>query len=106
MDKISIGLRLKEARLKKGFTQKDLSNISGIHIVYISEIERGSKMPSINTFIKIIEALNISADYILRNNISSGKYYVFNEVTERLKDITPSQRKCIVDIIDAYLRNI
>ena len=106
MDKASIGLRLKEARLKKEFTQKDLSNISGIQVTYISEIERGVKMPSINTFIKIIEALDISADYVLRNNISSGKGYVFDEVTERLKDITPRQRKCIVDIIDAYLRNL
>lgn len=106
MDKINIGNRLKEARLKKGFTQKDLSNISGIHITYISEMERGVKMPSINTFVKIIEALDISADYVLRNNISSGRGYVFDEVTERLKGITPRQRKCIVDIIDAYLRNI
>ena len=106
MDKINIGLRLKEARLKKGFTQKDLSNISGIGITYISEMERGVKMPSINTFIRVIEALDISADYILRNNISSGKCYVSNEVTEKLEDITPRQRKCIVDIIDAYLRNI
>lgn len=106
MDKINIGVRLKEARLKKGFTQKDLSDASDIHVTYISEIERGVKMPSINTFVKIIEALDISADYVLRNNISSGKGYVFNEVTERLKDISPRQRKCIVDIIDAYLKNL
>ena len=106
MDKINIGLRLKEARLKKGFTQKDLSDLSGIHITYISEIERGVKMPSINTFVKIIEVLDISADYVLRNNISSGKGYVFNEVTEKLKDISPGQRKCVVDIIDAYLKNL
>ena len=106
MDKISIGLRLKEARLKKGLTQKDLSNVSGISITYVSEMERGLKMPSINTFVKIIEALDVSADYILRNNISSGRGYVFNEVTERLKSITPLQRKCVVDIIDAYLKNL
>ena len=106
MDKISIGLRLREARLKKGFTQKYLSYKSGIHINYISDIERGTKLPSMNTFIMIIEALDISADYVLRNDISSGRNYIFDEITERLKDITPSQRKCIVDIIDAYLRNL
>lgn len=106
MDKISIGLRIREARLKKGYSQKELADTSGICIMYISEIERGIKMPSLNTFIKIVEALDISADYVLRNNISSGKGYVFNEVTERLKDISPRQRKCIVDIIDAYLKNL
>ena len=106
MDKLGIGLRLKEARINKGLSQRDLANIAGIHIIYISEIERGIKMPSMNTFVKIIEALDVSSDYVLRNNISSGKSYIFDEVTEKLKGITPSQRKCIVDIIDAYLRNL
>lgn len=63
-------------------------------------------MPSINTFIKIIEALHISTDYVLRDESSSGNHYVFDEITAKLEHLTPKQRKDASDILDAYIRNL
>ena len=57
-------------------------------------------------FIKIIEALDLSADYVLRDELSSGKEYVYDELTERLTNLTPKQRKTAADILDGYLRNL
>ena len=63
-------------------------------------------MPSLNIFIKIIDALGVSADYILRDEISTGKEYVCMEITEKLIALTPSQRKTATDILNAYLSNL
>ncbi len=106
MDKRVLGQRLRDARKKKGYTQQALADKAEIGAVYLGEIERGIKFPSINSFIKIIEALEISADYILRDELTSGKAYVYDEITERLKDLTPKERKTVVDILDAYLKNL
>ncbi len=106
MDKQALGQRLRDARKKKGYTQQMLADKADIGAVYLGEIERGVKFPSINSFIKIIEALEISADYILRDELTSGKAYVYDEITERLKDLTPKERKTAVDILDAYLKNL
>lgn len=106
MDSAFLGKRLRETRLNKGYTQQTLAEISGISNVYLGEIERGLKMPSLNTFIKIIEAMGISADLILRDELTSGKEYIFDELTNKLKNLTPKQRKTVADIIDAYLQNI
>lgn len=106
MDKIAIGIRLREARLNKGYTQQALADQADIGIVYISEIERGIKMPSINTFIRIIEALDVSADYVLRDRLTIGKQYLNNEITEKLNGLSPQQRKTIMDILDAYIKNL
>ena len=57
-------------------------------------------------FIKLIEALDISADYILRNELPSGKEYVLDEITEKLASLTPKQRKAAVDILDAFIKNL
>lgn len=106
MEKVELGKRLREARNKAGLTQEQLAEIADVGVMYLGEIERGVKMPSMKIFIKVIEALNISADYILRNELPSGKEYVFNEVTEKLSKLTPQQRKGAVEILDAYIKTL
>lgn len=106
MDKTALGKRLREARLKKGYTQQALAAQAEIGEVYLGEIERGLKMPSMNIFIKITEALQISADYILRDDLTSGSVFIFDEITEKLKDLTPQQRKTATEILDAYIKNL
>ena len=106
MDKVELGMKLREARNKAGFTQEQLAEKADIGVMYLGEIERGVKMPSMKIFIKLIEALNISADYILRNELPSGKEYVLDEITEKLASLTPKQRKAAVDILDAFIKNL
>ena len=106
MERVALGKRIRESRVKKGYTQQDLANQAEIGVVYLSEIERGIKMPSLNIFIKIIDALDVSADYVLRDELSSGKEYICTEVTEKLLKLSPSQRKTATDILNAYLNNL
>ena len=106
MDKVELGMKLREARNRAGFTQEQLAEKADIGVMYLGEIERGVKMPSMKIFIKLIEALDISADYILRNELPSGKEYVLDEITEKLASLTPKQRKAAVDILDAFIKNL
>lgn len=106
MDKSALGQKLRDARQQKDYTLQALAKIADISNVYLGEIERGLKMPSLNIFIKLIEALEISADYILRDELTSGKEYIYDEITQKLKNLTPKQRKTAADILDAYLQNL
>lgn len=106
MDKTTLGLRIREARQAKGFSGQILAKKAGTGEVYLGEIERGLKAPSLSTFIQIVDALDVSADYLLRDELPSGKEYVFNEITQKLQHLTPKQRKTAADILDAYLRNL
>ena len=106
MEKTALGKRIREARSKKGYTQQVLANEAGIGQMYLGEIERGIKMPSLSIFIKIVEALDISADYILRDELTSGEAYIFDELTSKLVPLSPKQRKAAVEILDAYIRNL
>ena len=106
MDKIVFGQRLRQIRQEKGYTLQRLAGKAGIGNVYLSEIERGLKMPSLNSFIRIVEALEVSADAVLQGELSSGKEYIYDEVTQKMHGLTPKQRKAAVDILDAYLKNL
>ncbi len=106
MDKSELGKRIKEARKKAGFTQEVLAEKADIGTMYLGEIERGIKMPSIKIFIRLVNALNVSADFVLRNEVLSGKEYVYDEITKKFSTLTPEQRKTAVDILDAYIKNL
>lgn len=106
MDQMVLGQRVREARKKKKLTQERLAEIADIGVMYLGEIERGKKMPSLKILCRIIEALDISADYLLRDVVPTGKEYVLDEITAKLEDLTPQQRKTAVDILEAYIKNI
>ena len=50
---------VKHYRNLKGFTQEDLSEMTGISSDYLSEIERGKRTPSFKRILLIAEALDI-----------------------------------------------
>lgn len=106
MDKVAIGSRLREARNMVKLTQEQLAEKVGIGTTYISDIERGAKFPSLSLFIKIVDALGVSSDYILRGEIEAGKNCVYEDITRKLDGLTPKQRLGVADLIDAYIKNL
>ena len=106
MDKEILGQRLRQLRQEKGCTLQALADQAGIGMVYLGEIERGLKMPSLSTFIRLVEALEVSADSVLREELSSGKAYIYDEITQKMQNLTPKQRKVATDILEAYLNNL
>ena len=65
MDMIAIGSKIKEARERAHLTQEELAEIIDISPTHMSVIERGVKTPKLDTFVKIVKALNLSADALL-----------------------------------------
>lgn len=57
---MKIKIIIKEERLKKRLTQKELSRLSGISQSHISDIENDVKSPTIRTIEKIASALKIN----------------------------------------------
>ena len=106
MDKTEFGKRLRYLRAEAGYTQEKLAELSDMSTVYLGEIERGKKVVGLDKFIKLVRALDVSADYILCNELPSGAPYVFDEITGRLKDLDPKKLKTALDILDAYLKNL
>ena len=60
---------IKKYRIIKGFTQEELSETAGISSDYLSEIERGKKVPSLKRLILIAEALEIPCANLYQENI-------------------------------------
>lgn len=103
MKKLTIGDRIRDARKNKNWTQEQLAEKLDVTLVYISEIERGLKLPSMPLFIKIIETLDVSADYLLRDSVSTGALYGVSSINKKFEKLTPKQRIALEALIDTYI---
>lgn len=106
LDKVTLGKRIREARLKKKMTREQLSEKADISLYYIGEVERGVKAPSLKVFVALADTLGVSADSLLRDSVSTGSVYFNNEITKKLDTLTPSQRTHAVEILEAYIKAI
>ena len=106
MEKPIMGDRVKDLRKKKRLTQEQFAEKIGVSVQYVSEIERGISMPSMQVFVKILEVLDASADYLLRDMVSSGNLYGDKQIATKLERLAPNQRRTLMAIIDAYIENL
>lgn len=57
-----IKLFIKEKRIERNMTQKQLSKLSGVSESYIGDLERGEKEPTISVLCRIAKALKVKTE--------------------------------------------
>ena len=64
--KLKLGKRIKEIRIKGGYSQEELASLAKLHRTYISDIERGGRNVSVENIEKIAMALKIDPSELLK----------------------------------------
>ena len=82
---VEFGKRLKSARMKSGLTQEQLSSLLNVSRTHLSKMEQGERGCSLDSLVEIAEELNVSTDYLLRDELGS-------ELPEPVQDFTPLRR--------------
>ena len=71
---------------------------------YIGMVERGEKIPSLETFISILNALEISADMVLADVLKQG-YVVKNSLLdEDMQKLSQEDRERIYLVIETLIK--
>ena len=73
LDYKAIGKRIKIARIKADLTQEKLSEMVGVSPTHLSNIETGTTRVSLNAIISIANALHITSDDLLCDNVVKAK---------------------------------
>ncbi|WP_421977253.1 helix-turn-helix domain-containing protein [Roseivirga seohaensis] len=94
-----------DLRTKKGMSQTDLANNSGVSRVMIGKYERGEASPSIEAAKKIADAFGVSLDYLVGEGLNS----TFDKKTvKRIEEIgllDEEKKSTLFDLIDTYIRD-
>lgn len=57
--------KIKAARVDAGYTQQQVTDVTGIPRSTISRLESGTREPDLNTLGKLIDFYEVSADWVL-----------------------------------------
>lgn len=101
MDMIAIGSRIKEAREQAHLTQEELAEIVDISPTHMSVIERGVKTPKLDTFVKIANALHLSADALLQDVVTPVTDSIMAELSVRIGRLPQKEQDRILNAIRA-----
>ena len=95
----TIGARIREIRIEKGMSQAELAEKAHLSLPVISSIENARSKTWLITFAKVAEALQVSADDILRLSTPGSTASFPAELAQILEDCSPSEVEAILKIV-------
>lgn len=101
----SIGKHISEFRHLRKLRQEDLAEITGLSTNYIGAVERGEKIPSLETFIDILNALSVSADMVLSDILREGYQIKASTFSDQLKTLSAKDQKRIFDVVEVLIKH-
>lgn len=94
-----IGERVRRARLAKGMSQNALADALDVSPSYISKIEGGKNAMTVTVLIGITDTLDVSADWILRNNTTASAEITAAEFNKLMSDCTAEERERLMGML-------
>ena len=106
MDSKSLGKKIKSYRAKCGWNLETCAERIGITSRYLADIERGDKVPTLETFIRILNTLTASSDDVLQDSLVIGCESKSNDVSKKLDTPDSTRRKQALDIFDSVITSL
>lgn len=92
-----VGGRITDRRKSLGWTQEELAEKADLTPQFVSYAESGKRAMRPENLLKLSKALNVSADYLLTGDIVDKDMLI---LSDKMKNLTPSQVRIIENIID------
>lgn len=104
MDWRSIGENIRKKRLAKSWKQATLAEKVDLSNSYIGMIERGEKVPKLETFVHITNALDSTSDEILEGVLNRGYEIRMSEYIKKIGILPKEEQDQIYDVLDVMLK--
>lgn len=101
IDRKSIGKRIQQYRKALELTQAQLAERAKLDTTYLSQVERGVKLPSLEALARIAKVLKVGPAALLEDGKESKPDILTKEVVEILSAWTPKQRRAILKALRA-----
>lgn len=104
MDWLSVGENIRKKRLAKSWKQATLAEMVDLSNSYMGMIERGEKVPRLETFVHITNALDTTSDEILEGVLNKRYEIRMSEYIKKIEELPKEERNQIYDVLDVMLK--
>ena len=106
-----LGRKIRQQRKEKKYTLEQLAEKLDVSTTFIGQIERAKGIPSLETLVKIANALETSTDSLLFGDLNnkSGNDHFIVKVAELTETFTPGEKELLlkqIEIINEYRNNV
>lgn len=106
LDYTAIGKRIRKIRKRKGLSQITLSEMIDVSPTYLSNIEGGIKSMSLETLVRVANALQASSDELLADNLENALVATNHELSTLLSDCSTYERKVLLEVVEDMKENL
>lgn len=104
IDYKAIGVRVRNARLRKGMTQGNIAKITGLSTPHISNIETGNTKLGLPTIINLANVLDVSVDELLCDNVHHSEQVYCQELSELVQECSVDELHIIAELAKVVKR--
>lgn len=101
----NFGTRLKKVRLDKGITMEKLAELADTTEIAIRSYEKSRRYPNSVMLIRLCNALKVTPNYLLQDEINYNLIEERNNVIETIDGLTPKQLQFTKNILE-YIKDI
>lgn len=102
VDKIMIGSRIRTIRESMPMTREQFAELINVSVSFLSQIERGNKLMSIEKLMEISSKTGFSTDYILFDDKAKSNYV--NRINKMLQDCSNDIAEIAYEVICPILK--
>ena len=103
MNQKAIGRRIKAAREKKGMTQEQLAERAELSPMQARVMERGAKLPKLETLINIANVLDVSADVLLQDVVKNQTKLYSSEASELIRKLPRDDQRRVLEALRSFV---
>jgi transcriptional regulator with XRE-family HTH domain len=105
---MNIGATIRTYRLQKGMSQGDIEKRTGLLRCYLSRVENGHTIPSLDTLSKIAHAMDLPLGHFFGEQVTNGKRLprlsedevrFLNQVRRYTMNLNDSDRKLVLAMV-------
>ena len=101
----SIGMHIREIRLQRKLTQEQLAEKVEISPNYLGAIERGEKVPALETLLSILNALNAPSNIILKDVVNADYPIKTTVISDKIDSLPKRDKEILYALIETYINN-
>lgn len=97
------GKKIRKERLLNEFTQAELAEKSDISYNFLGQIERGERVPSLDTTLNIAKNLNVTVNDLLYGDELCDDAIIY-ELSLALSKMSNNDKALLTDIIHCFIK--
>ena len=99
----TVGGRIVEGRKRLGLTRERFAELIGVSAYFVGQIERGVRLMSYNTLLKVSDCLHLSLDYLVKGEKREQSN---DELQQLVSQCTPQEKALLLDVLKVAMPHL